>query len=121
MKRILLVDDETDVRELLENTLMRKDVEILQAGTGKEAVALTRQFRPNMILMDIMMPGAIDGLEATHILKADSRTHDSKIIILTSKDCIQDVEEAMNRGADANLCKPFSPLELLQEIEEISR
>ncbi|MEI8181920.1 MAG: response regulator [Desulfomonile sp.] len=119
MKRILIVDDEIGVRELLEHTLMGKDVEILKAGTGEEAVSLARQFKPSMILMDIMMPGAIDGLEATHILKADSRTQDAKVIILTSKDSIQNIEEAMNRGADAYLSKPFSPLELLHKIDEI--
>ena len=65
MKRILVVDDEKDVRNLLKETLKSKDYEILQAGTGEDALVISRKMRPDVILMDIMMPGDLNGIEAT--------------------------------------------------------
>jgi CheY-like chemotaxis protein len=116
MKRILVVDDEKDVRNLLEETLKRKDYEILQAGTGEDALVISRKIRPDLILMDIMMPGDLNGIEATRMLKADVRTKKSKVIILTSSGTLKEL--AMSAGADAYFLKPFSPLELLRKIDE---
>jgi two-component system, OmpR family, phosphate regulon response regulator PhoB len=67
--------------------------------------------------MDIRMPGDMNGLDATRLLKADARTNRSKIIVLTSSTGARD--EAMNAGADVYLAKPFSPLGLLQKIDEL--
>jgi CheY-like chemotaxis protein len=117
MKRILVVDDEKDVRNLLEETLKRKDYEILQAGTGEDALVISRKIRPDLILMDIMMPGDLNGIEATRMLKADVRTKKSKVIILTSSGTLKEL--AMSAGADAYFLKPFSPLELLRKIDEL--
>jgi two-component system, OmpR family, phosphate regulon response regulator PhoB len=116
MKRILVVDDETDIRQLLEQTLKRDDYEILQAGTGEDALVISREKRPDLILMDILMPGTLDGIEATRILKTDERTNQSKVIVLTSCGTLKEL--SMIAGADAYLSKPFSPLELLQKIDE---
>jgi CheY-like chemotaxis protein len=116
MKRILVVDDETDVRKLLEETLKRTDYEILQAGTGEDALVISRKMRPDLILMDIMMPGDLNGIEATRMLKADVRTKQSKVIVLTSSGTLKEL--AMDAGADAYFLKPFSPLELLRKIDE---
>jgi len=116
MKRILVVDDEKDVRKLLEETLKRTDYEILQAGTGEDALVISRKMRPDLILMDIMMPGDLNGIEATRNLKADVRTKQSKVIILTSSSTLKEL--AMSAGADAYFLKPFSPLELLRKIDE---
>jgi two-component system, OmpR family, phosphate regulon response regulator PhoB len=117
MKRILVVDDETDVRKLLEETLKRTDYEILQAETAEDALVISLNKRPDLILMDIMLHGAIDGLEATRILKSDVRTKQSKVIVLTSSSTLK--KEAMDAGADAYFSKPFSPLELLRKIDEL--
>ena len=116
MKRILVVDDEKDIRKLLEETLKRKDYEILQAETAEDALVISRKKRPDLILMDIMMPGTLSGIEATRILKSDVRTKQSKVIILTSSSTAK--EEATNAGADSYFSKPFSPLELLRKIDE---
>ena len=116
MIKILLVDDEKDIRKLLEETLKRKDYEILQAGTGDDALVISIKKKPDLILMDIMMPGALSGIEATRNLKADVRTKQSKVIILTSSGTLK--EMAMSAGADAYFLKPFSPLELLRKIDE---
>lgn len=117
MKRILVVDDELDVRDLLEITLNRGGHEIFKAATGKDAFEIALDKKPDLILMDVMMPGDMNGLDATRLLKADARTSRSKIIILTSSSSARD--EAMNAGADVYLAKPFSPLELLQKIDEL--
>jgi two-component system, OmpR family, phosphate regulon response regulator PhoB len=119
MKRILVVDDEIDVRKLLEQTLKYKNYEILEAETGQEALEIARDKAPDLILMDVMMPGSLNGVEATRILKTDTKTEFSKIIILTS--CNHTRVEAMKAGADGYLLKPFSPMELLETIEEIIR
>ena len=97
-------------------TLKSKDYEILQAGTGEDALVISRKMRPDVILMDIMMPGDLNGIEATRMLKADVRTKQSKVIILTSSGTLKEI--AMSAGADAYFSKPFSPLELLRKIDE---
>jgi len=116
MKRILVVDDEKDIRKLLEETLKSNDYEIIQAGTGEDALEISREKIPDLILMDIMMPGDLNGIEATRMLKADVRTKKSKVIILTSSGTLKEL--AMSAGADAYFSKPFSPLELLRKIDE---
>jgi CheY-like chemotaxis protein len=116
MKRILVVDDETDVRKLLEETLKITDYEILQAETAEDALVISLNKRPDLILMDIMMPGDLNGIEATRMLKADVRTKQSKVIVLTSSGTLKEL--AMDAGADAYFLKPFSPLELLRKIDE---
>ena len=108
MKTILIVDDEIDVRNLLAQTPKREGCEILTAETGEEALDIAGDKAPDVILMDIMMPGNLNGVEATRILKTDAKTKRSKIIILTSSD--QNREQALNAGADGYLLKPFSPL-----------
>ena len=85
MKKILIVDDRLEVRNLVEVTLMAEDYEILKAGSGEEAVEIAKTVKPNVIIMDIMMPGTVDGLEATRLLKNDPKTKSYQIIMLTSK------------------------------------
>lgn len=117
MKKILIVDDQLEVRELVEVTLRVEDYEILTAGNGQEAVEIVREKKPDLIIMDIMMPGEVDGLEATRILKNDPETTGCQIIILTAKGQKDDVERGRDAGADDYFTKPFSPLELIKKVE----
>jgi len=119
VKKILVVDDRAEVRDLLERTLARGSYQIFSAGNGQEAVALARDEAPDLIVMDIMMPGDLNGTEATRILKSDPQTRVSKVMILTGKEGAQVVQDATNAGADVFVAKPFSPLELLQKIDEL--
>ncbi len=119
MKTILIVDDRPEVVELLEKTLGTGRFDLLFAGTGEEALTVAREQSPDLIVMDIVMPGVPNGTEATRILKSDPETKSSKILILTGKAGILVEEEAMKAGADAFLTKPFSPLELLWRIDEL--
>jgi len=119
MKKILIVDDLLEVRDLVEVTLRVGDYRILQAESGEEAIEIARSERPELIIMDIMMHGEIDGLEATRILKNDPVTKDCKIIILTAKGQETDKIRGYEAGADDYFIKPFSPLDLIEKVEEV--
>jgi len=119
MTKILIADDDPEIRDLLKKTLTRRGCEIISAADGQEAVAMARDQKPELIIMDIIMPGAINGIEATRILKADAQIDCPKIMILTGKGGAQGLDEAASAGADAFFSKPSSPLELLRKIDEI--
>jgi CheY-like chemotaxis protein len=119
MRRILVVDDNEEVRDLLEATLRRGNYQILTAGNGQEAVQVAGSQQPHVIIMDILMPGGMDGIEATRLLKAHAQTRDSKVVILSGRDTGRTEEEATIAGADAYLAKPFSPLLLLRTVEAL--
>ena len=119
MKKILIVDDQIEVRELVEVTFRIGEYEILKAKNGEEALAIAKAEKPDLILMDIMMPGGIDGLEVTRRLKDDPSSKECKIIMLTAKGQETDKEKGFKAGADDYFTKPFSPLELMQKVEEV--
>ena len=119
MKTILITDDQLEVRELVEVTLMVEDYRILKAESGEEAVSLARTEHPDLIIMDVMMPGGMDGLEATRIIKSDPDTSNCKIIMLTAKGQKSDIERGFEVGADEYFIKPFSPLDLIKKVEEV--
>jgi len=119
MKKILIVDDRLEVRELVEVTLRVKEYRILQASNGDDAVALAKAERPDLILMDIMMPNGMDGLEATRMIKNDPDLKNSTIIMLTAKGQQTDREKGFEAGADDYFVKPFSPLDLIIKVEEV--
>jgi two-component system, OmpR family, phosphate regulon response regulator PhoB len=119
MKKILVVDDVPEIRELVEKTLTRKGCRLLSADSGEQALAIARKEKPDLIMMDIMMPGEIDGLEAARILKSDPATCGSVVIMLTAKGKPADIQKGVESGADDYLVKPFSPLELLRKVEKI--
>lgn len=119
MKKILIVDDQMEVRKLVEVTLRIGDYQILQAQSGEEAIEIANKEKPDLIIMDVMMPGGMDGLAATRILKNDPETKDCPIIILTAKGQQVDKEKGFAAGADDYFTKPFSPLELIKKVEEV--
>ena len=119
MKKILIVDDQPEVRELVEVTLLSDDYVIYKADRGDKAVEIAIREKPDVILMDIMMPGSIDGLEATRILKNNPQTREACIVLLTAKGQKNDIEKGFQAGADDYFIKPFSPLELLKKIDDV--
>jgi len=119
MKKILIVDDQVEVRELVEVTLRVEDYQIFQAKSGEEAIEIAKAEKPELIIMDIMMPGGMDGLEATRILKNDPETKDCTIVILTAKGQQADREAGLKAGASDYFPKPFSPLDLIKKVEEV--
>ena len=119
MKNILIVDDQKEIRELIEISLRKKDFHILQVNNAKEAVDRTKKEKPDLVIMDIMMPGKIDGLDATREIKSDPQTRDVKIIILTVKGQDADIKKGLKAGANGYVIKPFRPLDLIRKVEEV--
>ena len=120
MKKILIVDDQPEVRELIEVTLRIGDYEILQAGNGPEALEIAQLKRPDLILLDVMMPeGGLDGFEVCEKIKNDPQTSHITIVMLTAKNQDSDKDRGKQVGADDYFVKPFSPLELMRKVEAV--
>ncbi|PWH13266.1 MAG: two-component system response regulator [Ardenticatenia bacterium] len=120
MKKILIVDDQPEVRELVEVTLSIGNYRILQASTGDEALALTRIERPDLVLLDVMMPNSsMDGFEVCRRIKSDPVLRETVVIMVTARGQEQDLQMGRAAGADGYFTKPFSPLELITKVEEI--
>jgi two-component system phosphate regulon response regulator PhoB len=119
MKKILIVDDEEKVRKLVEVTLSVGDVEIFHAATGEEALNRVQEVRPDVILLDVMMPGPLDGYDVCRLIKQDPATKGIYIIMLTARGQQADKERGLALGADDYFVKPFSPMELMDRIDHI--
>ncbi|NJN94299.1 MAG: response regulator [Anaerolineales bacterium] len=120
MKKILIVDDQVEVRELVQVTLEIGDYQILSAENGQQAVDIARAEHPDIILLDIMMPGSdVDGLEACRLLKADPATANITIVMLSAKGQEVDIETGKVAGADDYFTKPFSPIALIEKVESV--
>ncbi len=119
MKTILIVDDQLEVRELIRVTLGQSEVEIVEAQNGTQAVEMAAHHHPDLIIMDVMMPGGLDGLQATARIKADPLLQGCKIVLLTAKGQQTDRDAGYKAGADDYFIKPFSPLDLMQKVDEM--
>jgi CheY-like chemotaxis protein len=111
MAKILIVDDEPAIRFLITATLEDEGYELFEAADGREAAALVEDFQPDLIILDVMMPG-LTGYELCARLKQDPVTREIVIIMLTAKGQEQDRRHSEQAGADYYLRKPFSPMEL---------
>ncbi len=118
-RKILIVEDQTDLRKLVRMTLEFGDVEIHEAENGAEGLRLAGALRPDLVLLDVMMPGALDGYQVCQRIKADPRLKGVKVVLLTARGQQTDLEHGQKVGSDAYLVKPFSPLELIDKVEEL--
>lgn len=116
MKRILIVEDQPDLRELIRMSLELGDYEIHEAEDGDSALAMAAQVSPDLMLLDVMMPGSIDGLGVCRRIKADPAHRNIRIIMLSARSQAADRMAGLNAGADDYLVKPFSPRQLLQVV-----
>ncbi len=116
-KRILIVEDQEDNRRIVRDLLTRAGYEMIEAVNGEEGVAMAQTERPDLILMDIQLPG-LDGYEATRRIKADPALRQIPIIAVTSYALSGDDAKAMAAGCDAYVTKPFSPRLLLAKVRE---
>jgi two-component system cell cycle response regulator DivK len=116
-KRILVVEDQEDLRGVLRDLLTGSGFEVAEAADGHAGVAKAKSERPDLILMDIQLPG-IDGYEATRRIKARAELHDIPIIVVTSYALSGDDAKAKAAGSDAYVAKPFSPRDLLATIRK---
>ncbi len=114
--KILIVDDQPEIRNLLAITLDAVHYEIHHASNWVSALGMTRGVKPDLILLDVMMPGEYDGLEVCKRIKNDKELSSTIILILSARSQIADRYKALEAGADDYLTKPFSPLALMDKV-----
>jgi two-component system cell cycle response regulator DivK len=114
-KRILIVEDQEDLRGVLRDLLSGSGYEVVEAADGEAGVAKARSERPDLILMDIQLP-VLDGYEATRQIKADSNLKSTLVIAVSSFAMKGDEEKARASGCDHYVTKPYSPMHLLRTI-----
>ena len=116
-KKILVVEDQEDNRQILRDLLSSAGYDMSEAENGEEALAAVAKERPDLILMDIQLP-IMDGYEATRRIKSDPKTRAIPIIVVTSYALSGDEAKAREAGCDAYVTKPYSPRALLAKIKE---
>ena len=116
-KRILVVEDQADNRQILRDLIASTDYEMTEAEDGEQALAAVARQRPDLILMDIQLP-ILDGYEATRRIKADPALRAIPIIAVTSYAMSGDEEKALAAGCDDFVPKPYSPRQLLAKIHK---
>jgi DNA-binding response OmpR family regulator len=117
MTTILLVDDHSDIRRLIRITL-GKGFDVLEAEDGKAGLEIARRQKPDHVVLDVMMPGELDGLKVLDAIKRDPALLNTRVIMVTARGQARDYEDGMQRGADAYFIKPFSPLQLVAAIRQ---
>ena len=117
MTQILIADDQSDIRRLLSISL-GKTYEILESNDGVTALEMIRQHRPRLVLLDVMMPGELNGLQVLDAIKADPETSHIVVAMVTARGQQTDCQDASARGADAYFVKPFSPMQVASWIRE---
>ena len=116
-RRILVVEDQEDNRKIMRDLLEANDFEIIEAVTGEEGVAMAGKEKPDLILMDIQLPG-LDGYETTRQIRTNPDLKQTPIIAVTSYALSGDDKKAFAAGCDGYVTKPFSPRQLLAKIKE---
>jgi DNA-binding response OmpR family regulator len=116
MKRILIVEDQADIRELIRMTLEIEDFDIHEAESGDLGLQMARQLKPDLVLLDVMMPGSLDGFGVCGHIKGDASLRKMKVVILSAKGQDHDKQQGKQAGADGYLTKPFSPRQLLDVV-----
>jgi DNA-binding response OmpR family regulator len=119
-KKIAVIEDEPDISELLVYNLEKEGYAVIRAFDGAEGLQLIRQERPDLILLDLMLPG-MDGLEICQALKRDDQYKDTPIIMLTAKSEESDIVVGLQMGADDYVTKPFSPKIVLARVKTALR
>ncbi len=115
---ILVADDDDDILLLVTTRLRRDGHEIVSASRGDDALALAREVRPALAILDIGMPG-LDGFEVLEQIRADASLSETRVLLLTAKAQESDVRRGYAVGADAYVKKPFSPAELSTRVREL--
>ena len=116
-RRILVIEDQEDNRQILRDLLTSADFEVIEAVDGEAGLAAVAAHRPDLVLMDIQLPG-LDGYEATRRIKADAGLRAIPVIAVTSYGLAGDAEKARVAGCDDYISKPYSPRQLLAKVRE---
>lgn len=117
MSRILVIEDQSDIRRLIRWALEEEPHELQEASTGALGLAAAQAQRPDLVLLDWMMPGGMDGLDVCRAFRADPSLATVKIVMLTARAAPADHRAGMEAGVDDFLVKPFSPRVLVETIQ----
>ena len=119
-KSILVIDDNDDIRGLLSLVLQKEGYEVLEAAGGSEALIKINESKPDLILLDVMMPG-LSGLEVLATIREsrEKKISEVPVIMITSKSTIDDIDAAIELGANSYIVKPFRPANLVEKVSEI--
>lgn len=118
MAKILIAEDEPDIRDLVAFTLRFAGHEVVAVANGAEAVQAAPQEMPDLILMDVRMP-QMTGYEACEKIKADPRVKDIPVVFLSAKGQDSEIQAGLSAGATDYLLKPFGPMELTDKVKEL--
>jgi DNA-binding response OmpR family regulator len=118
MTKILIAEDERDIRELITYTLQFAGYEVVSAGDGEEAVQLTLLEKPDLVLLDVRMP-RMNGYEACKAIKADEKTKGIPVVFLSAKGQEAEIQAGMQAGAVEYMVKPFSPDQLTARVQVV--
>lgn len=118
--RILIVEDQADICKLIRMTLEFGDFEIHEAHDGETGLNMARAVKPHVMLLDVMMPGLLDGYQVCSRIKQDPDLKKIQVVMLTARGQATDLAAGSAAGADAYLVKPFSPLELIERVETMA-
>ena len=119
MKRVLIVEDQADIRKLIRMTLEFEPYEIHEAANGTDGLQLATEVLPDLILLDVMMLGNLDGLQVCARVRALPALQATRVVLLTARGQAQVRDAGQEAGADDYLIKPFSPLQLIETIERL--
>ncbi len=120
MPRILVIEDQADIRRLIRWSLEElEDIEVFEAANGRLGLDAVRAFRPELVLLDVMMPGDLDGLQVCEQLRRDPATATLPVVLLTARAQASDRLAGERAGADDYLAKPFSPMVLVQTVQRL--
>lgn len=119
-EKILIIDDELSIRELIKFNLEKSGYKTVEAADGNEGIRMVKNEQPDLLILDLMLPG-IDGLEVCRLLKSNKETAGIPIIMLTARNEEFDKVIGLELGADDYLTKPFSPRELMARIKAVLR
>jgi DNA-binding response OmpR family regulator len=118
MTKILIAEDEPDIRDLVAFTLRFAGYEVVAGSNGEEAVQIAKQELPDLILLDVRMP-RMTGYEACKLIKADSKLRDVPVVFLSAKGQESEIRDGMDAGAEEYLLKPFAPDQLTERVRSI--
>jgi DNA-binding response OmpR family regulator len=118
MAKVLIADDQANMRQLVRLTLETGRFEIFEAPDGDAALALARRERPDLVFLDWTMPG-LPGIEVCRALRDDPANDGMRIVMLTARSQPDDRDAAHSMGADDYITKPFSPIQLLEKVRDV--
>jgi DNA-binding response OmpR family regulator len=120
MSKILLVEDHADIRRLIRMTLEFEDFEVHEATNAADGWQMAQALRPEVVLLDVMMPGPLNGLDLCRLLRGDPVLREVPVVVLSARGSSADRETGLQAGATAYLVKPFSPMQLLELLDTLA-